>query len=518
MKITRLRIRNYKGLESLDAAIPPAGALVHGDNAQGKTSLLDAVRAVLEGRGISRDAIRLGTSRADILVDIDDLSVKRVITPKASSLTVERGNAVLKSPQTFLRELLGASSLDPMDLLTLKDQQRTEAVLKAIDITVTVEQLRTWVPRLKDGYDCSGHGLLVVRQLHDDAYELRRRANADAKVAQEESQRLAAQLESLPKPAVEPQDVTQLEAACEASKTSLQALQAKVKEAKEAEKRTASVRERIAAVKAEAASNRERAATCEYTPTHYADASRSIEETQSRIANLEACLEEERANKAKLEKMRETYADALAAQQNQLTTAANLDGQAAELEATIRLASVEAPSEAVVAAAQELAAADQAAIEAARESNRLAEALEVAGKASESAKQDADAKQAEADRLDGIVHALAKDAPAALLAASGGIPGLEIKGNEIWLDGKNLDDLSSAEQLRFAVAVGKRANAKSKILVVDGLERISPSRQKDFIAECVRDGWQLIAARVDDSGLSIEAIQADEEQAAEVML
>lgn len=515
MKITRLRIRNYKGLEDLDATISPAGALVHGDNAQGKTSLLNAIHAALEGRGISSDAIRLGASRADILVDTDDVSVKRVITPKTSSLAVERGNAVLKSPQTFLRELLGASSLDPMDLLTKKDKERTEVILKAVDVTVTVEQLRTWVPRLKDGYDCSGHGLVVVQQLHDDAYELRRRANAAAKVAQEEAARASEYVASLPPPEGEPQDVAPLETAHDATKAILQALQSRAKEAKESKERTASVRERIATVKAEAASNRERAATCEYTSTNYEEASRAIEETQSRIADLEECLESERANKARLEKMRDTYADALAAQQNQLTTAANLDGQAAELEATIKLASVEAPDEASLKSAEDAVVAALAVVEKAKVTNKRAFDLEQARLKEAEAKQDAEAKQAEADRLDSVVYALAKVAPAALLKASGGIPGLEVKGNEIWMDGKNLDDLSSAEQLRFAVEISKRANAKSKILVVDGLERVSPSRQKEFIAECIKDGWQLIATKVDDGALSIEAIQADEP--AEVM-
>jgi hypothetical protein len=60
--------------------------------------------------------------------------------------------------------------------------------------------------------------------------------------------------------------------------------------------------------------------------------------------------------------------------------------------------------------------------------------------------------------------------------------------------------------MRFAVEVARRSNPKSKILIVDGIERIADDRLEDFIREATSDGYQLIASRVDRGELVVEAI------------
>ena len=52
MKITRLEVRNYRGIEHIDETIPPAGAIVSGGNGRGKTSVLRAIGACLAARDI----------------------------------------------------------------------------------------------------------------------------------------------------------------------------------------------------------------------------------------------------------------------------------------------------------------------------------------------------------------------------------------------------------------------------------------------------------------------------------
>jgi hypothetical protein len=118
--------------------------------------------------------------------------------------------------------------------------------------------------------------------------------------------------------------------------------------------------------------------------------------------------------------------------------------------------------------------------------------------------------EAEAERLDKMVKALTDDAPRELLSSCDGIPGLALVGDDITLDGVSLDGLCGAEQIRFAVQVAKRANAKTKILVVDGLERLDPESYDEFVREATSDGWQLLASKVDRGAMVVEAISADE--------
>ena len=61
--------------------------------------------------------------------------------------------------------------------------------------------------------------------------------------------------------------------------------------------------------------------------------------------------------------------------------------------------------------------------------------------------------------------------------------------------------------MRFAVRLAKRANAKSKILIVDGLERLDAVHGVEFVKEATTDGWQLFATRVADGELVVEAIE-----------
>ncbi len=124
------------------------------------------------------------------------------------------------------------------------------------------------------------------------------------------------------------------------------------------------------------------------------------------------------------------------------------------------------------------------------------------------------ALEGEAAELDTTVKKLANAAPSELLAEAQGIPGLSIDGDEIMLDGKRLDALSGAEQLRFAVEIARRANAKSRILIVDGLERLDPDQMEAFVAMATADGWQLLGTRVSRGDLVIEAIEADEQSKA----
>jgi hypothetical protein len=60
--------------------------------------------------------------------------------------------------------------------------------------------------------------------------------------------------------------------------------------------------------------------------------------------------------------------------------------------------------------------------------------------------------------------------------------------------------------MTFAVDLCKRLNAKAKILVVDGLERLDPERLEAFVKTATAGDWQLLATKVDAGELVVEAI------------
>ena len=114
MKIIHLQVENFKRLKAID--ITPEGSVVKitGKNAQGKSSVLDAIWGALGGgKALPTEPIRQGETQARIRVELDDLVVTRTFTPGNSYLKVEtKDGASYKSPQAILDKLVGRLSFD----------------------------------------------------------------------------------------------------------------------------------------------------------------------------------------------------------------------------------------------------------------------------------------------------------------------------------------------------------------------------------------------------------------------
>ena len=235
----------------------------------------------------------------------------------------------------------------------------------------------------------------------------------------------------------------------------------------------------------------------------------TVAERKARVAEIEAKLATARADLANDERRLQSNEQTLRAIEDARSQASKLYQQADELQATLAATAPDAPStEALDDAGREVESA-RAGVDA----SERAQAADQANRARDAAASKQFTAQAEADRYDAIVKALANDAPRALMVESGGIEGLEIDGETIRVDGVAIDSLSSGEQLRLAVRIAKRLN-KTQILIVDHLEHLAPGRRDDFLREACSGGWQVFATVVDDGGLAIEGLDFEEDAAA----
>jgi len=511
VRITKLRVVNYRGIESLETELSAAGAVVSGGNAKGKTTVLNAIRAALVGRGIDAKDIRLGADRAEVLVDMDALSVRRVITPKTSTVTVTNAEGfAAKKPATFLQELVGGAAIDPVELFLAPAKERRKQILAALPVTVTLEQLRKWAPTLPDTFDCSGHGLEVIERVRKIAYDQRTAANAAAKKAREDADRArdaaAAAAKGLP---ASPVSVTEAAAATDRAKANVTELEARRAAVASAVARTEGARAKVAQLRADADAiefaivNVDETAVAD-ADRAYTDAVRRVDDLREQLAAAEAQQEESKQRWKTLTSARDT-AKAAGRQ------AADLRAHAATLEETIGAATPTGPTDdEIVSARIEV----DACITAGAEALRAEEARKLTERASELV-ANADAAEREAARLDGMVKALANDAPTELLATADAIAGLSLDGDDVLLDGKSIDALSGAEQLRFAVEIAKRAAGKTKILLCDGVERIDPEQMERFVEFATADGFQLLCTRVASGEMHVEAIEGEIAAAAE---
>ncbi len=504
MKITKIRVSNFMGIEAREIAVPPAGFVARGENGLGKSSILHAIRSALSAQKISPDAIRNGADRAEILIDIDDVTVTRVTTRKSSTVSVERGGMQAKRPQTFLTDLVGSSPLDPLALFLEKPKDRRALILAALPVSVSLNQLQKYAPDIAADFDVSGHGLEVVERARQFYYAERTLANKDVAEAKATATRLADEAQKA-SAAVTPGPLLpadEAHAALAVAERELIAIENRASEACAAEKRTAGQREQIAKLRGEADEMTLRISQLEdlkSLETELVEADENVRHARRVLAEAEA------AQSA----IRERHA--AAARSNDIVRSSVervnvMRSQADALASALSAATVTDPSEAEFTAAQANVRTAQAVLDRASLQARALAAVA----AVEAANTVLRTLEDDAAELDATVRRLGNDAPRELLAAAEGIPGLSLSGDEVMLDGKRIDDLCGAEQMSFAVEIARRANAKSKILVCDGLERLDPVQMDRFVAMATAGGYQLLATAVSAGAIEIRAIEVDD--------
>jgi DNA repair exonuclease SbcCD ATPase subunit len=134
MRIVEFKAENVKKLKVVE--IKPDGSMivVGGKNAQGKSSVLDAILAALAGKKkLSPKMLREGAKKGFVELDLGDLLVRRTFTESGGgSLKVENNEgATFQSPQKMLDKLVGAISFDPLEFTRL-DSKKQVGVLKEI--------------------------------------------------------------------------------------------------------------------------------------------------------------------------------------------------------------------------------------------------------------------------------------------------------------------------------------------------------------------------------------------------
>ena len=145
MKIIELQAENVKRLKAVE--ITPDGTLqvIGGKNAQGKSSVLDAIWLALGGGKAAKDTplpIRDGEATAKVRLDLGDLVVTRTWTQKGTSLKVENAEgATFKSPQGMLDTLVGQLSFDPLAFTRLSAKEQRAALLDLVDMDVDLDTI-----------------------------------------------------------------------------------------------------------------------------------------------------------------------------------------------------------------------------------------------------------------------------------------------------------------------------------------------------------------------------------------
>ena len=145
LKILRLEAENFKRIKTVEINPDGAVVVVGGRNSQGKTSVLDAIWAVLGGgvaAKVTKKPIRDGEDHARVMLDLGDLIVTRTWKGDTSALKVEaKDGSKYSSPQTVLDGFMGKLSFDPLAFTQLSQAEQVAALLELVDLPIDLSEL-----------------------------------------------------------------------------------------------------------------------------------------------------------------------------------------------------------------------------------------------------------------------------------------------------------------------------------------------------------------------------------------
>lgn len=145
MRIVQLNAENVKRLRAVEITPDENVVVIAGRNAQGKTSVLDAIWLALGGGSASKETTRVirdGEEEAHVTLDLGDFTVTRTWKGGKSSLSVfTQDGAKYDSPQTFLNERLGALSFDPLAFAQDEPKKQLATLLGLVELPFDPDEL-----------------------------------------------------------------------------------------------------------------------------------------------------------------------------------------------------------------------------------------------------------------------------------------------------------------------------------------------------------------------------------------
>lgn len=438
MRITKVSILNFLGLSSLKLDSLGKLTQVSGGNGVGKSSLLKAIETAIKSSGLSPHLIKIGTEKAEIIVEIDDsIVINRTLTQTANTVRVTVNDQPVSAPQKFLNDLFGPFNFNPVDFYLAKPKERRELILQAVPFRLTrseivgmlgedFSEIDSDIPAL----DESKHGLEVLDQFRTFVYDRRTEQGRDVlrlkKALEQDKLDIPAHLNAEKFAAFNLSDATQL-----------------LTEAK----------------------------------AH----NRSLEEKNTRLESF-------RSEAGRLVSEIEHAEQELIRKKNLL----------AEIKEKGTLLKSE------VAAFTTTPTAD---LEQAIADYQMNQRLMMKVEDIEKRKKAIEREEAVHELLDHIVKQLSNEIPRQVLATINlPIDGLEVKGDALFVNGVSVDTLSTSEQVRLAVGIGRALSGELKVICIDRFESLDDDAKKAFIAETAKDDFEYLMTCVTSGPLQVDSV------------
>lgn len=207
-RILRVKARDFKQIREVEIDLDGNLHAIKGDTDQGKTSVLQAIRAAIQGA--DKGMVRHGAGAAELELELDSALIQRIISANPETKDVLFGKTAdgraIEKVQDFLNTLCGPSAFNPVRWVQLgaeggkghkeRLRQQRDALLEAIHMSLTSDDVVEAVEALgedyadalgavnMDGVDFEQHPFTVCTKLQKVCMEFFSLQNSRAKDAE----------------------------------------------------------------------------------------------------------------------------------------------------------------------------------------------------------------------------------------------------------------------------------------------------------------------------------------------
>lgn len=316
MKINHVKISSILGIDQLEFAAGQFNEIA-GQNGQGKTSVLEAIKAAIQG-GHDATLLRKGAEKGEIVLVLDNgTEISKRVTPNSSPLTVRTSDGAKASkPTDVLKAITDMLAINPIDFLKAPKKDRVRVLLETMPLEADAARLSE-LSGVKVAPSPGVHALAVIDMVRKQVYDDRTGTNRAVKEKEATINQLQLATPEAPAGVEGNEDelVAKVDAAREQRDTELDRIRTKLSGIKEAnQQRIAEIRAKAQA-EIDAIQNQEReiegkaGAQREITITKFNETATPLNQALAAIrANRDAAAKRQQSL-AIVEKMNEELAD-----------------------------------------------------------------------------------------------------------------------------------------------------------------------------------------------------------------
>lgn len=468
MKISKIKISNLFGIKEQE--LDGKSIEISGNNGLGKTSILDSIRLALTNSSSRDYIVKNGETEGEIFIETDTgITIDRKKRTNSSDYkSIKNNGKEIQSPETFLKEIFTEMQLNPIEFTNMSKQEQNRAILDLIEFDWDINWIKEQFGEIPEGIDYSQNILQVLEDIQaEDSPYYKERQNINRDIRNK-----TAFIEDIAKTIPENYNI---------EKWKKFDLTAKLKELMTIKEKNSQIEE------------------AKFFISSYDNRIKGYE--ADRQISISAEEKNIQIEKESLEKEIVTMEEKIKADKEKLITLKS------KLEDKKKIIDLEYEKK-VAALDESIKRAKTFADEEKTDITKLQEECDLAEKMKShineyermSYLQDEISNLKErSEKLTDKIE-LARDLPGEILKiAKLPIEGLSVKNGLALVNGVPVSGLSEGEKLMLCIDITLSKNNNLKLILLDGVEKLSEENREKVYKKCIDSGLQFIATRTDNN-------------------